>query len=319
MQSTICTSIPGLWLSLFLLLWLPWVYKFTWTSASSFFFCASACAFASSSTSLSWCKGFSKDGAEAESSILLLTSENILLPWSLLRKHLVQYKILSHLLLMTSLWHLSPEAWLLKINIPPSALQLFPGPLNHNVFCSLHTTPGLLPIHLPAVHTCCPSDLSLIITAHPWTSTQDARCSGSFYTLVGKHHCVLETGCDLEPGTLCCNSCTWTNVSWRNKIQRNYKGLKVTLCMCSPGKLWTARYKETKNFNCDFWRAGCKSRLLRMPAAHNTTKGVANHLSHPFRPTPGHLPTLTQGGASKQGKLLLVLTPCCCSTALPRA
>ena len=71
MQSTLCTSVPGLWLPLFLLLWLPWVYKFTWTSASSFFFCASACAFASSSTLLSWRRGFSKDGAKAESPDLL--------------------------------------------------------------------------------------------------------------------------------------------------------------------------------------------------------------------------------------------------------
>ena len=70
-HSTLCTSVPGLWLPLFLLLWLPWVYKFTWTSASSFFFCASACAFASSSTLLSWRRGFSKDGAKAESPDLL--------------------------------------------------------------------------------------------------------------------------------------------------------------------------------------------------------------------------------------------------------
>lgn len=38
----------------------------------------------------------------------ILISENIFIPQPLLSKHLVQYKILSHLLLMTSLWHLSP-------------------------------------------------------------------------------------------------------------------------------------------------------------------------------------------------------------------
>lgn len=41
---TICSSVPDLWPSSFLLLWLPQVHKqrFTWTSVSSFFFCASA-------------------------------------------------------------------------------------------------------------------------------------------------------------------------------------------------------------------------------------------------------------------------------------
>ena len=74
MQSTVCTGVPGLWLPFFLLLWLPWVCKFTRTSASSFFFCASACAFAFSSTSLSWCRGFSKDGAKAECEVIFWKS-----------------------------------------------------------------------------------------------------------------------------------------------------------------------------------------------------------------------------------------------------
>lgn len=64
-SSTNCASVPGL----FLLLWLPWVYKFSWTSATSFFFCASACALASSSTLLKWHRGFSEDGAKAESNL----------------------------------------------------------------------------------------------------------------------------------------------------------------------------------------------------------------------------------------------------------
>ena len=58
---------PSLWLPLVLLLWLPWVYKFSGTSASSFSFCASACTFSSSSTSLSRHRGFSKDSAKAGS------------------------------------------------------------------------------------------------------------------------------------------------------------------------------------------------------------------------------------------------------------
>ena len=43
----------------------------------------------------------------------------------------------------------------------------------------------------------------------------------------------------LGPGTLCCSGCsvcTWTNIS-SNKIQRNNKGLKITVDMRSWGKL----------------------------------------------------------------------------------
>ena len=61
-----------------------------------------------------------------------------------------------------------------------------------------------------------------------------------------------ETGWNLGPGTLCCSACIWTNIFSSNKIQRNYKGLKITVCMHSWGKLWTARYKKTKKPNRHF-------------------------------------------------------------------
>ena len=43
-----------------------------------------------------------------------------------------------------------------------------------------------------------------------------------------------------------CNACIRTNVSSSNTIQRNYKELKITVCPCSWGKLWTTCYKKTK-------------------------------------------------------------------------
>ena len=76
--------------------------------------------------------------------------------------------------------------------------------------------------------------------------------------------------------------------------------------MGSWGKLWTTRYKKTKNPAATSEepgaKAGCreqkqgvgsKSRVLRMPPALNPTKGWAKHLSHPSGPTLGHTPTLT--------------------------
>ena len=50
----------------------------------------------------------------------------------------------------------------------------------------------------------------------------------------------------LGPGTLCCKACTRPHLSSSYKIQRNYMGLEITVCMCSWGKFWTKRYKEKK-------------------------------------------------------------------------
>ena len=65
---TNCTNVPGLWDFFVSDPVASMVYKFTWTSASSFFFCASACAFASSSTSLSY-------GAEVSQKMALRASD----------------------------------------------------------------------------------------------------------------------------------------------------------------------------------------------------------------------------------------------------
>ena len=57
-------------------------------------------------------------------------------------------------------------------------------------------------------------------------------------------------------------------------VQRNYKGLKITVCLHSWGKLWTIKYK--KNSNCQFGKAGSKSRVLQRTPG----KEWANHLTH---------------------------------------
>lgn len=64
---TICTSVPGLWLSLCLLLWLPWVYKLPVCLGLCLIFLTSVCIFASSSTWLTWFGSFREDDTKAES------------------------------------------------------------------------------------------------------------------------------------------------------------------------------------------------------------------------------------------------------------
>ena len=63
--------------------------------------------------------------------------------------------------------------------------------------------------------------------------------------------------------------------------------------MCSWGKLWATIYKETKkNPQLPLLKSreqkqgvGSKSRVLGMPSAHTTTKGVGRSPKPPLRPT----------------------------------
>ena len=153
--------------------------------------------------------------------------------------------------------------------------------------------------------------------------------AGKTQELEGHQGCVSLNWDSLDPLLQCCNFCTWTNVSLSNKMQRNYMGLKITACLCSWGKFWAKRYKKdqkNKPFTSEELGAkiGCQeqNQVLSTPPAPYTTKGWANHWSHPCSPTRGHTLTFTPykeevcplpWEAHKQGNLLLALAPCCCS------
>ena len=123
---------------------------------------------------------------------------------------------------------------------------------------------------------------------------------------------------EMRPGTLCCGACTCTNISSSNKIQRNCKRLKITVCIWVVGvncgqdtKLPLLRSQEQR-------QSTCTHTLYTHPP-----KGWAHHLCQPSDPTAGHTPQLTpckesahpSGGLSRQGNLLFVLLPLCCSRA----
>ena len=117
-----------------------------------------------------------------------------------------------------------------------------------------------------------------------------------------------------------CSACTWTRLSSSNKRQRNYMRLKITGCMHSWGKFWTKDTKRPKNPSATFEGPRAKAGYFACPLHTTPPKWWANHPSHPSVPTPGHTPTLTPykerarpRAGSKQGNLLFVLTPCCCS------
>ena len=105
---------------------------------------------------------------------------------------------------------------------------------------------------------------------------------------------IIETGWHLGPGTLCCSAYTWTNISLRNRIQRNYKELKITAYMRSWGRLWTTRYEKTKNPTATSEESGAKAGYCSWPLHTAPPRGWADHISHPCGPTHASGPTLTR-------------------------
>ena len=85
---------------------------------------------------------------------------------------------------------------------------------------------------------------------------------------------------DLGSGIIYCSACIWTNLFSSNKIQRHYKGLKITVCMSSWGKLWT-RYKKTENLTTTSQKPETKPGYCTCPLHITPPKGWANHLSCP--------------------------------------
>lgn len=92
----------------------------------------------------------------------------------------------------------------------------------------------------------------------------------------------------LGPGALCCSAWTWKNMSFCNRIQRNYKALKITAC-----KLWVilwTRYKKAQNQLPPLRGVRSKSWVLCMLPAHSTTQGVSRPLKPPLWPDTLILP-----------------------------
>ena len=62
------------------------------------------------------------------------------------------------------------------------------------------------------------------------------------------------------------------------------------------GQIMDNKIQKDQTYNLHFWRVGGKQGAgdkgwgLSMLPALNTTKGWANHLSHPSSPTSGHTP-----------------------------
>ena len=112
------------------------------------------------------------------------------------------------------------------------------------------------------------------------------------------------------------SACTWTNASSINKMQRNYKGLKINCThACTVGANYEQDTKRQKTPAATSEKSETKAWLLYMVHAHSTTKGVSKPpLDQPYPHLyegPAHLPHPLSG--SKQGNPLLGFAPSCCS------
>ena len=118
-----------------------------------------------------------------------------------------------------------------------------------------------------------------------------------------------------------CSAFTWTDVSLSKKIQRNYKGLKITVCMRNWGKFSIKDTKRLKNTETTSEELEAKAGVLCMLPAHSITKRWAEHWGHPFDLALGCIPTLTpykepahlDSRSKQQGSLLLVFPAPWCS------
>ena len=119
--------------------------------------------------------------------------------------------------------------------------------------------------------------------------------------------------------------CWPLDISLSNRIRRNYKGLKITVCMSSWGKLWTTKYKKAQTqlplMRCQEQKQGTHAWSLHTAPP----RGWGDHLSHTsgsHRPTPILTPFKEPGlstSGSEQGNLLPVLAPLCYSRSPSKA
>lgn len=113
---------------------------------------------------------------------------------------------------------------------------------------------------------------------------------------------------------------------------RKLYGTKNCCTYLQLGQILGKRYRAQK-LSRRFWRARSENRLLEAKAGHQVytlhaapPAGCANRLSHPSclavdarPPSPHRGTSLPPGGASKQGNLLFVPTPPCCSCGPSKA
>lgn len=77
-------------------------------------------------------------------------------------------------------------------------------------------------------------------------------------------------------------------------IQSNYEGLKISLCICILGKLWTKRHQKTKNLIATSQFSGVKAAYWAWFLHTAPPRGWGQYINHFFQLLDGSNPTLIQ-------------------------
>ena len=115
-----------------------------------------------------------------------------------------------------------------------------------------------------------------------------------------------------------CSAFTWTDVSLSKKIQRNYKGLKITVCMRNWGKFSIKDTKRLKNTEATSEELEAKQGYCACSLHTASQRGGQNTGATPFTlPLDAPLPsphvrnqlTWTPGASNKETCYLFSLLP----------
>ena len=94
---------------------------------------------------------------------------------------------------------------------------------------------------------------------------------------------ILRQAVTWDPLLQCCSAWTWIDISLNYKLQRIYEEIKITMCLCSWGKLQAKSYKKTKiRKQSHYWEArnktGCWEQKLDTVQALHTANVLSFQL-----------------------------------------
>ena len=96
----------------------------------------------------------------------------------------------------------------------------------------------------------------------------------------------VETGWDLGPFAVMLQCLHLDKPLLQQQNTKKLYGTKNNCLHVQLGQIMDKKIQKTKKLNCHFWRARSKSRVLRMPPALNTTRGVGRRPKLPLWPKP---------------------------------
>ena len=138
----------------------------------------------------------------------------------------------------------------------------------------IHFTGCTSPTPVPPVPSPHQGDSGFSLGVDVDKQTPENPCWGGREMVGSRTTHELETGWDLGLGILCFSACTWTNISCSNKIQRNYKGLKITESTAQLGQIMNNKNTKRPKTQLPLLRSqGQKQGTGNAPCTENHQRG----------------------------------------------